>query len=230
MTTFVLVHGAWHGGWCWQRVVPLLERAGHVASAPTLAGLAERAVLLSRNVTLETHVAEIVDHVLSLGRANVTLVGHSYGGFPATAAAYRLGEAVSHLVLLDAFLPENGEILLDHAPHLIEPYRAAVLADPGWHIPPLPSAVFGIGKEDQPWVDGLLTPQPVGSYFEPAMLRGTLSMARKTYIRCTQANGDLLEKSVSRVEERGDWNYLELEAGHDAMITRARLLADALMS
>lgn len=230
MTTFVLVHGAWHGGWCWQRVVPMLERAGHVVSAPTLAGLAERAALLSRDITLETHVAEIVDHVLGLGRANVTLVGHSYGGFPATAAAYRLGEVVSHLLLLDAFLPENGEILLDHAPHLIESYHASAVADSGWHIPPLPSAVFGIGREDQPWVDGLLTPQPVGSYFQPAMLRGTLAVARKTYLRCTQANGDLLEKSVSRARERNGWRYLEIDASHDAMITHPRLLADALMS
>ncbi|WP_316191072.1 MULTISPECIES: alpha/beta hydrolase family protein [unclassified Bradyrhizobium] len=230
MRTFVLVHGAWHGGWCWQRVVPLLERAGHVVSAPTLAGLAERAPLLSRDITLETHVAEIVDHVLNLGRTNVTLVGHSYGGFPATAAAYRLSDLVSHLVLLDAFLPDDGEILLDHAPHLIESYRASAMADPGWHIPPLPAAVFGIRKEDQPWVDSLLTPQPVGSYFEPAMMRGTLPIARKTYIRCTQANGDLLEKSVSRVRERDGWRYLELDASHDAMITHAQLLADALMS
>jgi pimeloyl-ACP methyl ester carboxylesterase len=230
MTTFVLVHGAWHGGWCWQRVVPLLEGAGHTVSAPTLTRLAERAPRLSRDITLETHVADIVGHVQGRAPANVTLVGHSYGGFPATLAADRLGDVVSHLVLLAAFLPENGEILLDHAPHPIESYRASAMADPGWHIPPLLSAVFGVGKEDQPWVDSLLTPQPVGSYFQPAMLHGKLAVARKTYIRCTLANGDLLEKSVSRVQEGDGWRYLEIDAGHDAMITHARLLANTLMS
>ena len=230
MTTFVLVHGAWHGGWCWQRVVPLLEGAGHAASSPTLTGLAERAPQLSRDITLETHVADIVDHVQGLAPAYITLVGHSYGGFPVTVAADRLGDIVSHLVLLDAVLPEDGEMLLDHAPHLIELYCASAAADPDWHIPPLSSAVFGVGKEDQPWVDSLLTPQPAGSYFQPAGLRGTLAVTRKTYIRCSQANGELLEKSVSRARDGHGWRYLEIDAGHDAMITHARLLADALMS
>ncbi len=230
MTTFVLVHGAWHGGWCWQRVVPLLESAGHAATSPTLTGLAERVPQLSRDITLETHVADIVNHVRGLARPNVTLVGHSYGGFPATVAADRLGDLVSHLVLLDAFLPEDGEMLLDHASHLIEPYRASAVTDPDWHIPPLPSVVFGVGKEDQPWVDSLLTPQPVGSYFQPATLRGTFAVARKTYIRCSQANGELLGKSVARAREGQGWRYIEIDAGHDAMITHARLLADALMS
>jgi pimeloyl-ACP methyl ester carboxylesterase len=230
MTVFVLIHGAWHGGWCWQRVAPLLEAAGHEVTAPTLAGLAERAPAISRDIDLETHIADIVDHIRSLGHGDITLVGHSYGGFPATAAAHRLAEAVSHLILLDAFLPQDGEILLDHAPHLIEPYRAQAAADPDWHIPPLPSVAFGVGADDQGWVDGLLTAQPVASYFQPALLQSELPVPRKTYIRCTQADGGLLEKSVSRARGNGGWRYLECDAPHDAMITHPWPLAEALMS
>lgn len=196
MAAFVLIHGAWHGGWCWRRVAPLLMAAGHEVTAPTLAGLAERASLISRDINLETHIADIITHVQKLGRGDVTLVGHSYGGFPVTAVAHRLPDAISHLVLLDAFLPEDGEMLLDHAPHLIAYYRAkAAVAD--WHISPLPSAAFGIAVDDQTW-DSLLTPQPVASYFQPAVLHGPLTVPRKTYIRCTQADANLLEKSVSR--------------------------------
>lgn len=227
MTAFILVHGAWHGGWCWQRVIEQLGKAGHDASAPTLSGLAERADLLSHQINLSTHIEDVVSHVRASGWSDVTLVGHSYGGFPATGATARLGDVVSHLVLLDAFLPQNGEKLLDHAPHLIETYGEQAARDQNWHIPPLPSVGFGVRGIDQPWVDGLLTPQPVGTYFEPIAL-APLAPSAKTYVRCTQAPGALLERSVSRAHAAG-WHYRELDAPHDAMITHPCELAAILL-
>lgn len=229
MTTFVLIHGAWHGGWCWDRVVPLLERAGHEVIAPTLGGLGDRTHLLSRHINLSTHIDDIVNHIVSTGLQDITLVGHSYGGFPTTAAAHRLGSLVSHLLLLDAFLPVDGEMLLDHAPGMIEPYRQAADADEGWNIPPIPSAAFGVTEGDQPWVDARLTPQPVESYFERLSLPDRLDAARKTYIRCTQAAGDLLALSIQRVRSDSEWRYLEIDAPHDAMISHPDLLAQTLL-
>lgn len=227
MTSFVLIHGAWHGGWCWQRLVDRLRSEGHTAVAPTLSGLAERADLLSANIDLTTHTEDIVSQVRANGCRDVTLVGHSYGGFPAVAAAGRLGDLVSHLVLLDAFLPEDGEKLLDHAPSLIEIYAAKVSEDRNWHIPPLPSAEFGVAEADQVWVDGKLTPHPVASYFEPVSL-APLTIPRRTYIRCSQASGTLLERSISRAMS-GGWRYIEIDAPHDAMITHPDVLAATLI-
>lgn len=205
-----------------------LAQAGHDVTTPTLSGLAERAGQASRRINLSTHVQDIVDHVQALGHEAVTLVGHSYGGFPSMAAARRLGGQVSHLVLLDAFLPIEGEILLDHAPQLIAPYRQAADADLDWNIPPLPSALFGVGEADQAWVDARLTPQPVETYFEPVVLGDAPLDQRQTYVRCAQASGDLLARSVQRATSDPAWRYVEIDVPHDAMISHPDLLARTL--
>ncbi|MCL2898242.1 alpha/beta fold hydrolase [Brenneria tiliae] len=228
MSNFVLVHGAWHGGWCWECVAALLRDEGYQVFTPTLSGLAERRGELSRAIGLSTHIADIVDLVRDADLRDVTLVGHSYGGFPATAAASRLGGRVRRLILLDAFLPADGEMLLDHAPMLIERYAEARDGDPDWHIPPLPSAAFGVGDADQAWVDARLTPQPVGSYFERIRCAHPMGIAHKSYIRCTRAPGELLERSLARVRQTADWHYAELDASHDAMITHPQALARLL--
>lgn len=229
MTSFVLVHGAWHGGWCWERVVPLLEAEGHFVTAPTLTGLAERVSVLSRDVNLTTHINDIVDHIRAANLDDVTLVGHSYGGFPASAAALQIPDVVSHLVLLDAFLPDDGEMLLDHAPAFIEEYGAQAAAEESWNIPPLPAALFGVGEPDQSWVDAQLTPQPVNTYFERTRFESSFDIQRKSYIRCTQAPGDQLERSLSRVRRDSGWRYIEIDAAHDVMISDPELLAYVLL-
>jgi pimeloyl-ACP methyl ester carboxylesterase len=191
-------------------------------SAPTLSRLGDRAHLVSRSINLPTHIDDIVSHVRSADHQDITLVGHSYGGFPATAAAHRLGP-------LDAFLPMDGEMLLDHVPAMIAQYRKAAEADEGWNIPPIPSAGFGVAETDQPWVDARLTPYPVKSYFERVLLPG-LDAGRKTYIRCTQAPGDLLAPSIQQARSDLEWRYREFAAPHDAMINHPDLLAQTLLS
>ncbi|MFU1998082.1 alpha/beta fold hydrolase [Bordetella avium] len=218
----LLVHGAWHGGWCWERVAPLLAAAGRRVVTPTLSGLDGT----PGRFGLSHHVDDILAHAGNLG--SITLVGHSYAGFPACAAASRLGERIDHLVLLDAFLPVDGEKLLDHAPHLIDRYASAMAADPDWRIPPLPAAQFGISPADQAWVDMRLRGQPAQSYFESIRLQSPLSGCRRTYVRCSQAPGELLARSVSRARNDG-WNCLELDAPHDAMISHPQALADLLL-
>ena len=94
MTTFVLVHGAWHGGWCWDRVAPLLRDAGHEVHAPTLTGLSERAHLLSPQVGLDAHVEDVVRLIDTFALTGVALVGHSYAGQIVTAVADRRPAAV----------------------------------------------------------------------------------------------------------------------------------------
>src|SRR4051812_4933591 len=121
--TFVLVHGAWHGGWCWRRVGDRLRALGHDVRTPTLTGVGERAHLLSPAVTLRTHVDDVVNVIKWDELTDVVLVGHSYGGFIVSEVVERVPHAIASIVYLDAFVPENGKSLQDYAP----PERRALI-------------------------------------------------------------------------------------------------------
>ena len=116
MATFLLVHGAWHGGWCWRRVSDLLEQQGHKVFTPTMTGLGERAHLLDGKINLSTHITDIVNVIKWEDLKDICLVVHSYGGFPGSAAIEQIGDRVSSIVWLDAFKPENGQRLIDTIP------------------------------------------------------------------------------------------------------------------
>ncbi|MEA2924822.1 MAG: hypothetical protein QOD25_1944, partial [Alphaproteobacteria bacterium] len=107
--TFVLVHGAWHGGWCWRRVSDLLEKQGHKVFAPTMTGLGERSHLIGGKIDLATHVTDIVNVIKWEGLNDIVLVGHSYGGVVISGVAEQMREALGSIVFLDAFLPANGD-------------------------------------------------------------------------------------------------------------------------
>src|SRR5215831_5722049 len=137
MATFVLVHGAWHGGWCWKKVTPLLRAAGHEVYTPTLTGLGERVHLASPKVDLTTHIQDVVNVLDYEDLHEVVLVGHSYGGVVIAGVADRVPSRVGHLVYLDAGVPHNGEGYLDLLPNL----RALIEEDSrlngdGWRVPP----------------------------------------------------------------------------------------------
>lgn len=128
-TTIVLVHGAWHSGWCWKKLVPLLRGAGHQVITPTMTGLGERAHLLAASVDSDTHVRDIVAVLESDNLQRVMLVGHSYRGMVITGVAQRVPERVASMVYLAAVFPEDGKALSDYAP------VPATRAD-GWRVPP----------------------------------------------------------------------------------------------
>ena len=113
--TFVLVHGAWHGGWCWRRVSDLLEKQGHKVFTPTLTGVGERSHLMSKDINLDTHITDIVNVFKWEDLKDVCLVVHSYGGWPGSGALEQIGDRVSSIVWLDAFKPENGQRGFDFA-------------------------------------------------------------------------------------------------------------------
>jgi pimeloyl-ACP methyl ester carboxylesterase len=129
MATFVLVHGGWHGGWCWQKVIPFLEAAGHEAYAPTLTGLAERASELSPDVGLDTHIQDIAGLLEEKNLHGVILVGHSYGGMVITGVVDQVPERIAHLVYFDTFVPRDGESMVDVSPIVKYLVRKQVQAD-----------------------------------------------------------------------------------------------------
>ena len=230
MSTFVLVHGAWHGAWCWERVRPRLVAAGHRVTTPTLTGLGERCHLASGAVNLDTHVADLLNHIAYEGLKDVVLVAHSYAGFVAFGLADRNAAAIGRLVLLDAFIPRDGDTMADHVGERGDQYRVAAFEDPDWLAPPPPIGVLGVSDEDAFWAEPRLTPQPVQTYLQPAGVGpGMEFISEKLYISCTSPALPTLEESKRRIAEAG-WPVAELACGHDAMIAAPDELVDLLLA
>src|SRR5713101_1421889 len=162
MTTFVLVHGGWVGGWYWRRVTPLLEAAGHRVFTPTLTGLGERSHVRSPAIDLDTHIEDVVSVLHYEDLHQVVLVGHSYGGIVITGAAERSADRLAHLCYLDAFVPKDGQALADFVgPAVIADAREkAQLSSDGSRVPmPFPLAAVGVTEDsDVAWMTPRLTP------------------------------------------------------------------------
>ena len=137
MATYVLVHGGWHGAWCWKKVVPLFQETGHRLYTPTLTGLGEKAPLLTPEVGLSTHIQDIVQLIEENQLNDVILLGHSYSGMVITGVVDRIPEQIGHLVYLDAVIPHDGESMADVAPLVINRLRQEAHAHgDGWRVNP----------------------------------------------------------------------------------------------
>ena len=229
-TTFVLVHGAWHGGWCWKKLTPRLKAAGHEVYTPTLTGLGERAHLLNPQVGLDTHIDDIVALLDYEDLHNVILVGHSYAGMVIAGVAERAAERLAHLVYLDAFVPQDGQSLLDTLPDGGATVRQqAATAGDGWQVP-AGADTFGVtDAADVQWLTARLTPQPLKSFTEPLRLPNPAALAlSRTYIVCRQDKASFFDPHAEQAQRAG-WNCHELRTGHDAMISAPAALATILV-
>src|SRR5262245_26502205 len=232
MATFVLVHGAFHGGWCWKKVVPLLRAAGHETFTPTLTGLGERAHLLTPAVDLQTHVKDVAAVLEYEDLSGVVLVGHSYGGVVITAVSERVTDRLRHLVYLDAFVPEDGQALFD----LLRPEGRARHHDmartdgDGWRIPLFSLEALDVtAAQDVQWMSSRLTPQPLQAFVQPVHLsnRAARELPR-TLISCTVKQFPAHAAIAERLRADPAWRYREIATGHDAMITAPKQVADLL--
>ena len=240
MATFVLVHGGWHGGWCWQKVIPFLEAAGLEVYAPTLTGLAERAAELSPDVGLYTHIQDIVGLLLEKDLQRVILVGHSYGGMVITGVVDQAPERIAHLVYLDTFVPRDGESMAGVVPLLRYVLRKQAQAHgDGWRVDPL--GTYGVTTEpDRSWLRSKLTPQPLKTLEQPLHLKNPAIVSTKprTHIYCTSGGFffSLMQRILAHIlapralpPTEAGWRLRQLPTGHDAMITMPRELADLLL-
>ena len=229
--TFVLIHGAWHGGWCWRRVADLLEAKGHKVFAPTLTGLADRSHLLSKDVVLDTHIADIVNLFKWEDIKDACLVAHSYGGWPSSGALEQISDRVASIVWLDAFKPENGQKGVDYASDFSRKAMEEAVAKgtPGRAAPP-PSA-FGVNEKDQAWVKSKLTDQPNGVATQPIKLTGARDkVAKKTYIRAPSYPQAAFDKALAECKADATWQtFIAEKSGHDVMVDAPEWLTDVIL-
>jgi pimeloyl-ACP methyl ester carboxylesterase len=239
--TFVLVHPAWHGAWVWKKVTPLLREKGHAVFTPTLTGLGERSHLARKEVGLGVHVDDVVNVLKYEDLQEVVLVGHSSSGAVITGVADRAPERLGHVVYLDAFVPENGEAVLD----LIAPERRRIFEEfvktegDGWLVPrfaPPPwetivRDMWGVTDEnDARWMLERLGPTPLGHFKEP--VRRTNPAAEKvsrTYIRCTKFPSARFDAHAEMAKQAPGWRYRELAASHHALVTVPDTVTELLL-
>lgn len=229
--TFVLVHGVWHGGWCWQRVADILRARGHRVLTPTHTGLGERCHLLSKDVTMAVFVDDIVNHLRWEDLNDVLLVGHSFGGAPITGAADACPDRIALLIYLDGAIMESGETWFGLLPPDIaeDRMKAAEETSGGVSLPVAPVESFGVtDPEDIAFLQPRLTPHPVATFSTPLELHGpTANGLPAAYITCTAPAYGPATLGLQRVKQAG-WPIAELATGHDAMVTAPLKTADLL--
>jgi pimeloyl-ACP methyl ester carboxylesterase len=231
MTTFVLVHGAWHGGWCYKRVARLLRQAGHEVYTPTLTGLGERAHLMGRMIDLSTHIQDIVGVICCEELTDVVLCGHSYGGMVVAGVAEQITAKIRSLVYLDAFVPENGKSLFDYLPaeQSGQMRMDAAQNGEGYKITPIPAAAFAVNEKDPAWVDAMCVKQPLPTFEQKLALSGR-RVPKRVYILAAGWEPSPFQQFGARYKNDRDWRFVSIACGHDVMVDRPRELADMLIT
>ncbi len=234
--TYVLVHGSWAGGWIWAPVAERLRAQGHRVFTPTQTGLGERKHLLSRDITIETFVQDIVNVLEAEELRDVILAGHSSGGFPITGAADRAAERIRHVVYLDAAIAQGGQSYFDAFPPEVAAARRRAAQEHGGGIavpvPPI-EGLASIGVPPGPlaeWLHRRFTPHPIGTFETPLKLANPVGNGRPcTYAFFTSPPYTAFEGMRRWARGREGWNWVELAASHVAPVTVpdevARLLA-----
>ncbi|HEY2186047.1 MAG TPA: alpha/beta hydrolase family protein [Xanthobacteraceae bacterium] len=227
---FVLVHGAWHGGWCWRRVSDMLQEKGHKVLAPTLTGLGERSHLMSKDIVLDTHIADIVNVIQWEDLADICLVAHSYGGWPVSGAIEQVLDRISSVIYLDAFVPEDGQRGFDFASEFSRKAMMEAMAKAAAASGPPKAEIFQVNEKDRAWVDSKLTPQPLGVALHPIKLTGAREkVAKKIYIRAPAYPQPAFDKYYAAKKADPSWRTYEVDGGHDVMIDRPQRLVEIML-
>lgn len=229
--TFVLIHGAYHGGWCYGPVAELLRSKGHRVFTPTLSGLAERSKENFRSINLTTHINEVIDLIKWEELDNIVLCGHSYGGMVVGGVADMVPERVRNLVYLDSVIPENGKSMADYVfpgEALLE-IMQDVGATGGLMHPPGTASFFNVNEDDRGMVDRLCTPQPIGTLLEKIKIDNNHETIKgHTYIHAKNWGFPPIDQTYDRAKNLPGWKVFEVDAGHDVMLDAPAQLADIL--
>ncbi len=218
--TYVIIHGAWGGGWAFKEVDRLLSADGHKVYRPTLTGQGERSHLAGTNIDLSLHIQDVVNVILWENLHDVVLVGHSYGGMVITGVADRVPDRIKHVIYLDAFLPENGE----SADNIRAGMGLDMPVKDGFIMP-----VWLKGNEPLPHD----VPHPAKTWSEPIVLKHQ-DVARKlptTFILTVdqgkQPRQDEFYRFYERARARG-WPVIIMEGDHNVQWSHPKELVRLL--
>jgi pimeloyl-ACP methyl ester carboxylesterase len=228
--TFLVAHGAWSAGWAWKKMHPLMAGAGHRLVTPTYTGLGERAHLANPSIDLETHIQDMLGVIKFEQLEDFILIGHSYGGMVATGVADRVPERISRLIYLDAFVPKDGQAMLDLlGAEAAARLRATVKSGDGWRVAPNPIPP-DTSAEDAQWIHALRLPQPFRTLETPVRLRHGDTKIPRSYVYYTRIGpGDPFHAFAARARAE-HWDYHELDASHSAHVTAPQPLTSLLNS
>lgn len=230
MTTFVLVHGAWLGGWVWHRVAPDLRARGHAVHTPTLTGLGDRDHLLGPDVDLDLHATDLLKLLEYEDLQRVTLVGHGYGGAVVQQVAALATGRVGRMVFLDALLARDGRSLHESfGPAAVDTLRARAFDDGGIPVyaPDAGLLLDGLIKRDADWVEDRIVPMPVAAYGGRVALGGGVGQDTPLlYVRCNR--GDPLAAAGEALAREWGWTVQEIEAVHLPMIAKPEPVSELL--
>jgi pimeloyl-ACP methyl ester carboxylesterase len=224
-TPFVLVHGAFHGAWVWGRVAERLRMAGHPVFAPTLTGMGQRSHLISPNVNLDTHIADVVGVIDNEELTNVVLVGHSYAGIVVTGVADRRNDRLRQVIYFDAVLPENGKAWADfNTPDVVARRKAEVAAKGEgyrWSVEQSPAAYGVTDRNDAAWLQRRFSAFPFAAYLQPLRIAGPgLGKLPRAYIDCTQPVFAPINRFREQARADRGFKVMPLAAGHDGMVNK----------
>jgi pimeloyl-ACP methyl ester carboxylesterase len=239
MANFVLVHGAWHGGWCYRDTAAALRAAGHAVFTPTHTGVGERSHQSTENITLETHIRDVCGCIESEELDDVVLVGHSYGGMVISGVADRLAERVRALVFLDAFVPAHGDSLIglldkalppEVAAQFITTFRGAAAEGHSGLMQPIPAEMFNVVADKREWVNRRCRPQALATFECPALLSGKHEkVAQRLYILADGWDPSPFRYFAAQAEGKPGWRVVKMACGHDVMVDAPNELAAELL-
>jgi pimeloyl-ACP methyl ester carboxylesterase len=232
MTTYVLVHGAWHGGWCWQRVARALRARGHDVFTPSLTGLGDRVHLRRPDICLSTHIDDVTNLLRSYDLRQVVLCGHSYGGLVITGAADALPASVAALVYLDALVPEHGQSMFDLIPaDYVAMLSAGVSGADGYTVPPMTAEQFAVNAADAEWMEAKCVDHPIGCFTEAITLTGAYRrVTRRTYVLADGFDHPSTKAHYTAFKDDPGWRTEVLHGGHDLMLDNPAAVAELLLA
>jgi len=226
--SFLVCHGAWSAGWAWKKMHPLMAARGHRLVTPTYTGLGERAHLANPSIDLETHTEDILNVIKYEDLRDIVLIGHSYGGMVATGVADRARDRIAQLIYLDAFVPKDGQSLLD----LNEPARQRMQelakAGDGWRVPPNPTPP-DTPQADLEWLTERRVDMPIKCFTMPLKLRGGELTLPRSYIYAARITpADTFGSFAKRARSGQGWGYHEIDASHSPHVTAPEALMSLL--
>lgn len=231
MSCFVLIHGGWHGGWCWRRVAKNLRDLGHEVFTPTLTGMGERQHLWTPEVGLATHTQDVLNLIRFEQLSQVILVGHSYGGTIMTLVADQLAAHINALVYVDAVIPEQGVPGWAGFPDQRKADMLAGASALGGHrVPPPDPSLWGVAEaEDLAWLRACCTPHPLKTMHDlPQLGQAWRTVPTKHYILAGAQMNPRFCAHYKAAQSQSDWTTEVIDGGHDLMVTHPTELSMAL--